>query len=109
MICFGWLVRLYKWRRRGALRARYAIARVAERFAAGTCAIRFVRGDGAAGREHLLTIVSDESLGFDWLPNDPKIPAWGLTMTDADALLIQLRRLDGTRWTALSSYFDVVA
>jgi hypothetical protein len=64
---------------------------------------------GKPGREHLLAIITDESLGLDWLPTDPKKePARVLKQVDIDALLARLRNLEGDRWTALSTYFDVV-
>jgi Domain of unknown function (DUF4384) len=64
---------------------------------------------GKPGREHLLAIITDESLGLDWLPTDPKKePARVLKQADIDALLARLRNLEGDRWTALSTYFDVV-
>ncbi|MEW6211216.1 MAG: protein kinase [Acidobacteriota bacterium] len=64
---------------------------------------------GTPGREHLLAIVSDEPLGLDWLPSDSRIPARVLNEADVDMLLARLRGLEGDRWTALSTYFDVVA
>lgn len=64
---------------------------------------------GQPGREHLLAIVSDEPLGLDWLPRDPKEPARVLNQDDISTLLARLRALDADRWLALSTYFDVVA
>ncbi len=64
---------------------------------------------GQPGREHLLAIVSDEPLGLDWLPRDPKEPARILNQNDISTLLTRLRALDADRWLALSTYFDVVA
>lgn len=63
---------------------------------------------GKAGREHLLAIVTEEPLGLDWLPSYPRVPARVLSQDDISILLAQLRGLDGDRWTALSTYFDVV-
>jgi hypothetical protein len=63
---------------------------------------------GKPGREHLLAIITNEPLGLDWLPTDPRIPARVLRQADIDALLARLRNLEGDRWTALSTYFDVV-
>ena len=64
---------------------------------------------GKPGREHLLAIITDEPLGLDWMPRDPvKEPARVLKQADTDALLVRLRDLGGHRWTALSTYFDVV-
>jgi hypothetical protein len=62
---------------------------------------------GVPGRERLLAIVTDEPLGLDWLPDDPKIPARVLSPQDVDLLLERLRVLEGDCWTALSTYFDV--
>ena len=64
---------------------------------------------GTAGREHLLAILTDEPLGLEWVTADPKIPARVLTATDVESLLARLRELDGDRWTALATYFDVLA
>ncbi|MGH8547904.1 MAG: protein kinase domain-containing protein [Methylococcales bacterium] len=64
---------------------------------------------GKPGREHLLAIVTDEPLGLDWMPRDPaKEPARVLCSADIDVLLARLRGLAGDRWTAMSTYFDVV-
>lgn len=63
---------------------------------------------GRPGREHLLALVTEEPLGLDWMPTDPKAPARVLDRADIDALLARLRDLDANRWTALSTYFDVV-
>jgi hypothetical protein len=63
---------------------------------------------GRPGREHLLAVVSDEPLGLDWMPTDPAVPARVLSQPDVDALLDRLRRRDARRWTALSTYFDVI-
>lgn len=63
---------------------------------------------GRPGREHLLAIVTDEPLGLDWMPSDPKIPAREVSPSDIELLLTKLRSLDGDRWTALSTYFDVI-
>jgi hypothetical protein len=64
---------------------------------------------GKPGREHLLAIVSDEPLGLDWLPSDPKIPARVLGRVDVDVVLTRLSSLDSNNWMALSTYFDVTA
>jgi hypothetical protein len=65
---------------------------------------------GQPGREHLLAILTDEPLGLDWMPDDPtKEPARVLGPTDIDTLLARLRDLEADRWTALSTYFDVMA
>lgn len=62
---------------------------------------------GKPGREHLLAIITEEPLELNWMPTDPKIPACVLSQEDIKALIDQLRNLDGNRWTALSTYFDV--
>jgi hypothetical protein len=64
---------------------------------------------GKPGREHLLAIITDEPLGLDWLPEDPRIPARVLNQDDIEMLLRRLRNLEGGKWTALSTYFDVIA
>lgn len=64
---------------------------------------------GKPGREHLLAIITDEPLGFDWMPSNPKTPARLLSNSDINALLSRLRELEANRWTALSTYFDVIA
>jgi serine/threonine protein kinase len=64
---------------------------------------------GKPGREHLLAIVSEEPLGLDWGPTDPRIPARVLKQADIETLLARLRSLDRNQWMALSTYFDVVA
>ncbi len=64
---------------------------------------------GEAGRERLLAILSDVPLGLEWMPDDPKQPARVLSRTDIDALKARLNDLPGERWTALSTYFDILA
>lgn len=64
---------------------------------------------GQPGREHLVAIITDEPLRLDLMPTDPKTPAHVLTQADIDTLLAMLRDLEGNRWTALSTYFDVVS
>jgi hypothetical protein len=64
---------------------------------------------GNPGREHLLAIITDEPLGLDWMPTDPKIPARVLNQADINTLLTRLRDLEGDRWMVLSTYFDVIA
>jgi hypothetical protein len=63
---------------------------------------------GRPGREHLLAVVTDEPLGFEWTPEDPGVPARRLSPEDVDALLQKLKGLPPGSWTALSTYFDVV-
>jgi hypothetical protein len=62
---------------------------------------------GTPGREHLLAILTDESLGLDWMPVDQKAPARVLSRTDINELMKNLNALEGNQWTALSTYFDV--
>jgi len=64
---------------------------------------------GEPGREHLLVIISEQPLGLDWMPSDQKIPARTLSQDDINTLLQTLQDLEGDRWTALSTYFDVLA
>jgi hypothetical protein len=64
---------------------------------------------GQPGREHLLAIITDEPLGLEWMPPEPTVPARVLDQTDIDTLLARLRALEGDRWIALSTYFDVMA
>lgn len=64
---------------------------------------------GVTGKERLLAIISDEPLGFDWLSKDKETPARVLTADDIESLFARLRHLGEGRWTALSSYFEVVA
>jgi hypothetical protein len=63
---------------------------------------------GVPGREHLLAVITDEPLGLDWMPSDPATPARVLSPTDIRQLLQLLHALDGSRWSALSTYFDIV-
>ncbi len=64
---------------------------------------------GKPGREQLLAIITDKPLGLDWVPVDKKVPARVLNRGDIDTLLTKLRNLEGDKWTALSTYFDVLA
>jgi hypothetical protein len=64
---------------------------------------------GRPGREHLLAILTDEPLGLDWMPADPKLPARVLSPADIETLLARLRGLEGDRWAALATYFDVIS
>jgi hypothetical protein len=64
---------------------------------------------GKSGREQLLAIVSDEPLGLDWMTSDRvKEPARVLRSADVDVLLARLRSMGPGKWTALSTYFDVI-
>lgn len=64
---------------------------------------------GRPGREQLLAIVTDQPLDLGWMPNDPAVPARVLTPPDVEHLLSRVRALEADRWTALSTYFDVMA
>ena len=64
---------------------------------------------GAAGKEKLLAIITDEPLGFDWLSKDSETPARVLSSEDIEALIARIQQLGEGRWTALSSYFEVIA
>ena len=64
---------------------------------------------GKPGREHLLAIITEEPLGLDWMPSDPKIPVRTLSQDDINTLLKTLQDLEGDCWTALSTYFDLLA
>lgn len=64
---------------------------------------------GRHGREEILAIVSDEPLGFDWMPADPTAPARILDDSSIARLLSRLRDVEGDRWAALGTYFDVTA
>jgi hypothetical protein len=65
---------------------------------------------GAGGREHLLAILSDEPLGMHWMPSaGAKAPALVLHEPDIDGLVQTLRELPGDNWTALATYFEIVA
>jgi serine/threonine protein kinase len=64
---------------------------------------------GAAGKEKLLAIISDEPLGLDWLSNDTETPARVLSGDDIESLFRRLQVLDGGCWTALASYLEVVS
>ena len=64
---------------------------------------------GEPGREHLLAIITDEPLNLDWMPDDPKTPARILDQADINELLNRLRALEVSKWTALSTYFDVIS
>jgi len=64
---------------------------------------------GTPGREQLLAIITDEPLRLDWMPDDLANPARVLHKTDIELLLRHLRSLEPDRWTALSTYFDIIA
>jgi hypothetical protein len=64
---------------------------------------------GKPGREHLLAILSEELLPFDWMPKDPRTPAHVLSANDVAALTTTLRELPANSWCALSTYFDTIA
>ena len=62
---------------------------------------------GRPGRELILAVITDQPLGFDWLPHDSQTPARVLNQSDLDALLARLRELEAAEWTALSTYFEI--
>lgn len=62
---------------------------------------------GRRGREHLLAIITNEPLPFDWSSNDPRAPARMLSNQDLDRLLETLEDLAVDAWLALATYFDV--
>ncbi len=64
---------------------------------------------GKPGREHLLAVVTDTDLGLDWWAPGSEVPARVLDQADVDLLIARLRDLDANQWTALSTYFDVLA
>jgi len=64
---------------------------------------------GEPGKEQLLAIITDTPLDLDWMSLDASAPARILSEADIEALLTKLRGLDESRWTALATYFDVVA
>jgi hypothetical protein len=61
---------------------------------------------GKPGREHLLAILSDAPLPFDWMPRDPRFPARPVDSADVEALINILRTLPPESWVALSTYFE---
>lgn len=63
---------------------------------------------GKPGREHLLAIITDDPLDLDWMPKEPRIPARVLHPGEIGTLLAMLQGLEGNRWVALSTYFDVL-
>lgn len=63
---------------------------------------------GAPGKEKLLAIISDQPLELDWLAHDPETPARVLSSNDIESLFARLQQLGEDRWTALSSYFEVI-
>jgi hypothetical protein len=63
---------------------------------------------GNPGREQLLAIVTNEPLNIDWMPTDTKTPARVLDNSDIATMLTQLQKIDGDKWVALSTYFDVI-
>jgi serine/threonine protein kinase len=64
---------------------------------------------GAAGKEKLLAIISDEPLELNWMSKDADTPARELSEDDIEALFARLEALGEGRWTALASYFEVIA
>lgn len=64
---------------------------------------------GNPGREHLLAIISDETLDLDWMPSDQNVPARVLDAADINALLAKLRSIKTSNWLALATYFDITS
>lgn len=64
---------------------------------------------GTFGREYLVAVITDEPLGFDWMPPDATVPARVLHQADIDRLLTRLRGLKRDQWTALYTYYDIVS
>ncbi|MBI3649591.1 MAG: hypothetical protein HY231_00915 [Acidobacteria bacterium] len=64
---------------------------------------------GAPRKEKLLTINSNEPLGLDGLPKDAETPAGALSENELESLFARLQQLGEGRWSALSTYFEVVA
>lgn len=63
---------------------------------------------GKPGREHVVALLTDEPLGLDWIPGDPRTPARVLSAGDVDQLLARIAALGDGSWSALATYFDVV-
>ena len=63
---------------------------------------------GQPGREHLLALLSEAPLPFDWMSRDPRFPARPLDSADVEALIRILRALPPESWVALSTYFETV-
>jgi hypothetical protein len=65
---------------------------------------------GTGGREHLLAILSDEPVGSEWMPSaGTKAPALVLHEPQVDALVRRLREMPGDSWTAIATYFGILA
>lgn len=60
-------------------------------------------------RENVLAVVSDEPLELDLMQAYIRIPACYLSRTDIDDLLSKLTNLERNNWTAVPTYFDVIA
>jgi len=63
---------------------------------------------GRTGRESALAIISDEPLGLDWMPPEPRIPARVLDDHDLLQLGGILRGLPPDQWAVLATDFDVI-
>lgn len=63
---------------------------------------------GAAGKEKVLAVISDEPLRLDWLPSDTETPARVLNSDDIESLFARLKQRGEGSWMALSTYFDVL-
>lgn len=62
---------------------------------------------GIPGREHVLAIITNESLNLNWMPDSPNTPAKMITPKETDDLVRKLKALDPASWTAICSYFDI--
>jgi hypothetical protein len=63
---------------------------------------------GVPGREYVLAIISEQTLGLNWKPPDSVVPARVLDTQDLEQLTQLLKRMRPGSWTALASYFDVI-
>lgn len=64
---------------------------------------------GQPGREDLLAIVTRDPLPLDWGSHDRRAPARRLSADDLRDLARLLQGLPPDAWTAIATYFDVVA
>jgi TIR domain-containing protein/uncharacterized protein DUF4384 len=65
---------------------------------------------GRPGRENLLAILSAEPVGAQWMPSSQsQEPALVLSANDVDQLVRALKGISADRWTALATYFEIVA
>jgi anti-sigma factor RsiW len=62
---------------------------------------------GKPGQEKLLAIVTNDPLGFDWMPAEPNRRTHILTQEDIDLLKSKLKNLEMDNWSVIYTYFDV--